>query len=160
MNVYDVEVESDDVEDMLDRVTLWMDDSHLSPFVREAFGDIMQESASDRFSTESSGGTPWAPLKPATLRRRVEAGYPAAHPINVRSGKMRSFLIHSVPQGGSAGSEIEYSWPERATGELYMKILRAQGWTRVDTRPVIDVDATDVDDFVDRAFHDLERSVR
>lgn len=37
-------------------------------------------------------GQPWEPLSAATEQFRRVHGFPAAHPINVRTGKMRSFV--------------------------------------------------------------------
>ena len=158
---YDVTLETHDVESMMERFALWTDNTHLDDFTRETFGEMMRDSAQRRFDTESNRGASWEPLHSATIRRRQEQGFPGAHPINVRTGRMKSLLIHSRPEGGPTGDGVEFEWPERVGGELYMKMLRAAGYDkRTPARPVIDADESHVEDFIDKAFTDLEAFVR
>lgn len=82
------------------------------PAVIAVFRTIVEEA----FATEGgSTGEPWAPLKPATQRDREREGYPGAHPILRRSGRLeRSLMLGSesivveAPRYLALGSEVEY----------------------------------------------------
>ena len=158
MRVFLIDVDAESVEQLMIRTALWLDDSRLGPLTRELFGDIMSEAVQQRFATESNRGEAWEPLTAATIARRLARGFPGAHPINVRTGQMRSFLIHSTPRPQAASDGVEYIWPESSGGELYMKMLRSTGAdSRTPARPVIDADQTHVNDFIGQAMADFER---
>lgn len=82
------------------------------PAVIAVFKTIVEEV----FASEgASTGEPWAPLKPATQQDRVRHGYPAAHPILRRSGRLeRSLMLGSesivveAPRYLALGSDVEY----------------------------------------------------
>lgn len=158
VNTVDVIVDTKDAESVINRINDWLNEPHLSDMTRDLFSDVMKEEAEHQFNV---GGDPsWQPLKTATIVRRIAMGF-GAGPINVRTGAMEKHVTQSTAHGGPTTDGAEFSWPDSAHGELYMKLLRAQGWDkRVPARPVINADDSEVDEFITRAFNDLEAFVR
>lgn len=88
---------------------------------------LMKAQIGQTFATETSpSGAAWAALTPATQHFRRSSGYPAAHPINVRSGAMKRFLLTSHRVEGVVGG-VEASIPGvEPTGLLGKKLMTAQ----------------------------------
>jgi hypothetical protein len=71
------------------------------------------------FASEGSyGGYPWAPLALSTQADRARKGFPPAHPILVRTSRLRDSLLESghpeacgqiTPRGWFMGTQVEYA---------------------------------------------------
>jgi hypothetical protein len=76
------------------------------PAVLQAFQAITARA----FASEgASTGAAWAPLTPATQRDRVRQGFPAAHPILQRTGKlMRALTLGEGAYASMTASALTY----------------------------------------------------
>lgn len=93
------------------------------------------------FNTETDpGGTAWARLTEATERIREFHGYPPAHPINVRTKAMRSFILGTfdlsgVVSPGQHSVRLIYPQTNFPSGDMLNKITHAQRGGVVNGRP-------------------------
>jgi phage gpG-like protein len=72
--------------------------SNPTPQITNRIEDAVRVGFAENFATESAGGTPWEQLAPFTNADRVKKGFPAAHPILVRTGDYRdSFTDRNNP---------------------------------------------------------------
>jgi len=96
---------------------------------------ILRERASTRFSGEGDDAvSPWIDLAFATGRIRAAQGYSPYHPINVRSGALRNFILNSFTVRPSASGAV-MMMPGNASGVLLSKLRVAQqGGKRVETQ--------------------------
>lgn len=96
----------------------------------------------------------WAPLRPVTEWIRVFEGFPAAHPINVRTGNLRGWLTTNDGFTNEYGYGAKLTWPTPPpAGELASKYKTAQvggkvkvgnNYRTVVPRPVVGADQTDL----------------
>lgn len=88
--------------------------------------DWLQQRGQDRFAAEGDDASgDWEPLKPATRKIRHDSGYPPSHPINVRSGDLRDFLLGddgAITPLGADGARL--TWPGTAPSGLTKEKLR------------------------------------
>lgn len=65
-----------------------------------------------RFSSEGDDASgPWQPLGPATEAIRGAAGYGPAHPINVRTGDLRDYLLGDRGDVMGVGGGYQLTYP-------------------------------------------------
>jgi hypothetical protein len=65
-----------------------------------------------RFVNEGDDASgPWQPLSPATEAIRASQGYSPAHPINVRSGELRNFLLGNRGDVTGLGGGFQLTYP-------------------------------------------------
>lgn len=123
-----------------------LSDSSMEAFLLRNTADYIHERTRARFAGEGDDVTgAWQPLLPATEHIRMNLGYPGAHPINVRTGDMESYLT-----GDSGAITGQTTWtfpaPGSATGELAEKIKTAQQGKAMPStvpRPVIGMNNVD-----------------
>lgn len=96
----------DDLARFVDRL------SNPTPQFTAQIEDAVRAGFAENFATESAGGTPWEQLAFDTMLDRVVHGFPAAHPILVRTGDYRA----SFTDRQDANAFMEFA----ATGD---------GWT-------------------------------
>lgn len=82
----------------------------------------------NRFATEGDDASgKWAPLAPATETIRATMGYGPAHPINVRTGQLRDWVLDASPEiiVSSGGASMRYP-SDPPSGKLAAKVETAQ----------------------------------
>lgn len=121
----------------------------LQSFMHGVVVPWLQMRAADRFANEGDDAVgQWTPLKQATMYLRMNQGFPAAHPINVRTGQMRNFILGAHGNVTAAPGVASLNWPG-PTGRVKSideKIRTAQmGKPNPATvaRPVLGVSMTD-----------------
>ena len=126
----------------------------LEQFMQDDLAEYLRNRAQSRFANEGDDAVgAWAPLKPATETRRSAKGYSPAHPINVRSGDLKSYITgnNGTVTGGLADWLL--TWPDAPpSGELDEKTRTAQMgkiFPSTVARPVIGLGQTDVRDIED-----------
>jgi hypothetical protein len=103
-------------------------------FLQDYVDPVLRKRTEERFQGEGDDVSgPWLPLAPATVLRRG-----SAHPINVRTGQMKRYLLDEPPDivTHSLGATM---WSPGRTGsrELQSKVGTAQqGGTTPEGRPV------------------------
>jgi phage gpG-like protein len=75
----------------------------LSPIFKRVSEKFRQEIGFQFTSEGSHGGHAWAPLKPATVRDRINKGYGGEHPILVRTGRLRDSLRNEQHRDACGG---------------------------------------------------------
>lgn len=122
-------------------LALWME-SVLTPY--------LQQRARDRFRSEGDDAVgKWAPLSPATVSIRENAGYSGEHPINHRSGQLERYITSGAVMRVTlfpGGALMTYPGNE-PTGELGRKLQTAQegkGQPYTPARPVLGISSKDI----------------
>ena len=121
-----VTVVTTDVTAMVLKLQDRLSPSALKGFLIERAHRDLRLRAEQRFSSEGDDATgPWQQLAYATGRIRMFQGYGPFHPINVRTGKLKSFVLNSFTiKAQSRG--VTLMMPGSATGELMAKFRTAQ----------------------------------
>ena len=80
-----------------------------TPFYK-AVGDHLVNSTRSNFDREAApDGTPWQPLRPSTLQRRVKLGQASTKILTV-SKRLQASIIYQIENGGvRIGSPVEYA---------------------------------------------------
>jgi hypothetical protein len=134
----DIEIMGDtrQVDNMLRSLYTAFEDDNLGyDFLQDYVDPILRQTTEQRFASEGDAVSgPWAPLAPATVNMRGGR----AHPINVRTGAMKQYLVDSDPDISvhSLGATM---WSPGKTGskKLQDKVRIAQeGGTTPTGRPV------------------------
>ena len=118
----------------------------LSIFVSTRLRQWLQERAEARFVAEGDDASgKWKPLSDTTNKIRESLGYPAAHPINVRTGELKRYVESGKGDVGIDGFGVTYRWPGGpVTPGIEKKMVGAQmGTGRQTARPVAAVNITD-----------------
>lgn len=154
--VVDIEIFGDSraVDNMLRSLyNAFGDEMIATEFLEAAVDPLLRKSIEERFASEGDAASgPWAPLAEATVARREAAGFPGAHPINVRTGAMKRHLVDDPPKivPHSLGATM---WSPGSPGDAQMqsKVRTAQmgGVTpegsSVPARPVLLVGPNDLE---------------
>lgn len=146
-------VESHDMDLILSRLEGSLTDERISVFMEEEAMPYLHGRIAERFAHEGDDIVgQWAPLRFSTEQTRSDAGFPAAHPINERTGDLRRWLVesHTVTESGAG---ILGEIPGTAAGglELMDKLTTAQlGSTDPATvaRPVLGIGVLDMESIV------------
>lgn len=106
------------------------------------------ERAEDRFEGEGDDAVgAWAPLRFPTRAVRKDAGYGATGPINVRTGKLKEYVLDSQGDVRSTGSSASLKWPDATprglTGTKVRTAQRGSKTSNTVARPVIAMNETD-----------------
>src|SRR4051812_39482393 len=89
----DIVVDDKDVVHLFDSFERAVTTVSLERLLSGGIADALRWRAQNRFTTEGdSASGKWAALRPATEDIREFLGYPRAHPINKRSGELRTFV--------------------------------------------------------------------
>lgn len=74
----------------------------------QEIAELLRESSEQSFDDQQSpDGRPWAPLKPATARRKQKKGYSSL--ALVRDGFLRTLTAVATPTVAVAGSNLPYA---------------------------------------------------
>lgn len=144
-----VDVDKDNVEEMLNRVSNALSTVGMYAFLYGAVGPWLRERAEDRFQAEGDDVSgKWLPLEAYTQRVRSAAGYGAQHPINRRTGELESYITDGGWDVISAGAFSQLTFPGNAPSvSEAVKVSAAQiGVTYPSTpaRPVLGVNEVDL----------------
>lgn len=123
----------------------------LEEFLEDIADPYLKDRVSSRFASEGDDAVnQWLPLDPTTVRIRQALGYGGAHPINVRTRDMISYLMNSGPETGIYPDGMELTFPARgAPTPVQEKIETAQmgkPFPNTPPRPVVALSNTDSDD--------------
>lgn len=131
---------------MLAKLSTILSSGSIAVWLDTEVDPILHERAAQRFKEEGDDASgAWASLSDATESIRESQGYGAAHPINVRSGELQSYIEDT--QGRTvvdpAGATLSYPG-DSPTGQVWAKLEGAQlGEGRAPARPVLAVSETD-----------------
>jgi hypothetical protein len=111
-----IEVDEEQVLNMLFRLDVATSQIGFASWATTEIDPWLQMRARDRFKGEGDGASgKWRSLSTLTQEWRFMQGYPASHPINVRSGALRDYVESADGQWLSEGHEGgRYVWPEVA----------------------------------------------
>ena len=141
----------DHASDSLRRLTQGLDD--LSPLMRGIAGvieDAAQQAFEDQASQES--GTPWAELKPATVKRRGGD----ANPILQVRGDLAKLSSDYGQRYAQVGSNEPYAAIHQFGGTSDM----APGPAGIPARPFLGLSEDDIDEIEDLTVDYLEDALR
>lgn len=133
-------VDTSDITDTILKMQERLSPSGLKTFlITKAHRDLRRRTTA-RFNTEGDDATgPWAQLAFMTGRIRAFQGYGPFHPINVRTGQLRSFVLNSFTVKEQSRG-VTLMMPGAASGKLLSKFKQAQqgggGKTRT-SRPTV-----------------------
>lgn len=121
----------------------------LATFLGNMVDPFLRARIDGRFNSEGddvSGA--WHPLTQATEMIRAAKGFSPAHPINVRTNKMRHFLVNTPGELFANGFEVILSHPPLSgNAETEKKIRTAQEGAKsppTPPRPVLGVNENDL----------------
>lgn len=143
------ETDSSGAQAVFEALNERLESDALVDFMRKEIEPYIKLRIEGRFAAEGDDVTgQWHPLTVATKLIRARNGFPPDHPINVRTGKMKDYLVHSPSDIKIQGPEVELTHPG-PTGdrELQDKIRTAQeGKTkpRTPARPVLGLNENDL----------------
>lgn len=120
----------------------------LSLFLKTVVDPFVRNRIEQRFISEGDDVSgKWHPLTAATALIRTQKGFPPDHPINVRTGLMRQFLVGTPGDVRASGPLVTLTHPPpTADGLMTQKISTAQaGKSRPQTpaRPVMGLNTND-----------------
>jgi len=131
------------------QVTRRLSGASLSEFMMREVSPFLRKRASIRFAVEGDHASgAWDPLGYMSQKNRILLGFGAEHPINVRTGDLRDWVlgnygeITKVTEGST-----ELTWPGETSGELDEKFTTAQvgkGTPPTQARPVAAADELDL----------------
>lgn len=135
------------VEVLLRRLDTALNPAGIAGFLGGEVDPYLRKRMKDRFLNEGDdvvGG--WAPLSLATQDIRSDAGYGAAHPINVRTGEMEDYITNSPHNLQVEPWGASLTLPGKPpTGEMKDKVERAQfGDNAAPPRPVLGMNERDL----------------
>lgn len=111
-NVDIVHVDATSAIARMQRIGVKLSMTGLQAFMHGTVVPWLQMRAADRFSQEGDDAVgKWSPLKQATMYLRANQGFPPAHPINVRTGQMRNFIVHASGNVTAAPGIASLNWP-------------------------------------------------
>ncbi len=144
-----IETDSSEADAVIDSLLEKMSPVGLSAFLHTIVDPWVRNRIDQRFANEGdemSGD--WHPLAVSTQQIRASYGYPPDHPINVRTGKMRSFLVgtNSDVKPNGFGATLQHP-PPTADPITAKKIATAQSGSSfppTPARPVVGLDENDL----------------
>lgn len=110
------------------RLMMRLRQSSLRIFMQDKVRPFINQRTRDRFRTEGDDASgKWAQLQLTTGRIRMFQGFPPLHPINVRTGQLRTFVTTSsrVSSAGQNGASITFPGT-LPRGEIRHKLEIAQ----------------------------------
>jgi hypothetical protein len=145
-----IEADTDEADAVLAALELRLSSAGLGMFLESVVDPWIRQRISARFASEGDDMSgKWHPLAVATQQIRAYYGHPPDHPINVRSGDLRSFLISEDSDIKMWGGGASLIHPPQGSASPMMakKIATAQGGSSfppTPARPVIGVDENDL----------------
>lgn len=123
-----IEVDSRDVDKALGLLDVNTRDSSMRNLLKARVWPYIQGRIAARFANEGDEASgKWAELAYNTGRIRAMQGFPATHPINVRTGALKDFALNSYRISGSAASGATLTAPGDLRGKILTeKVRRAQ----------------------------------
>lgn len=141
-----IEVTDEEALFALTRLDTLLNPQTLAVFMAEVVDPYMHQRIRERFDSEGDDASgKWAALRAATQAYRAQQGYGAEHPINVRTGELRSFMEDTPGRAVPDPAGANLFLPGRgASTEVAKKLRTAQGAKQgVVARPVLAMNETD-----------------
>lgn len=143
----DIQVDPAQVTRLLLRMQIRLQAAGLQMFMTNTAVPWLQRRAAMRFGAEGDDASGrWTPLRKATENFRTRQGFPAAHPINVRTLQMFDFITNAPGgmTGGAGYSSLNWPGARGRVRQIDEKIRTAQGLTPgVVARPVLGLSQRD-----------------
>jgi hypothetical protein len=145
-----IETDASEAVAVLDALMIRSSPVGLSAFLDTVVDPWVRNRIDQRFNSEGdevSGS--WDPLAAATQQIRASYGFPPDHPINVRTGMMRNFLVGtpSDVKPNGFGADLQHPPPGAGSSVMQKKIQTAQsGSSNPNTvaRPVVGLNENDM----------------
>jgi len=150
MTGYYVQIDADasEVTKVIQHLQDKLSPTGLSVFLNTMVDPYIRNRIDQRFGSEGddvSGA--WHPLEQATQQIRAAYGYPPDHPINVRTGKMRSFLVHTQSDVQPNGMGATLTHPPLTGDPITLKKIKTaqtgSSSPATPARPVIGLNQND-----------------
>lgn len=125
----DVHLVVDDtgVRHVIEALQLRLQPDALKEFLIAHAHTALRERAAQRFANEGDDVVgKWAELARATGIVRQFLGYSPFHPINVRTGALRDYVLNTFTTRNSGGAGAVLMMPGPASGEMLSKLRVAQ----------------------------------
>lgn len=140
----DITVDTSDIDEAIAQYLTALSPPSIGAWLKGPMVEWLQLRMTERFDNEGDSAVgEWLDLAPKTQEIRAALGFPAEHPINERTGEMRSFL--ETNEGLLWANGMVMSFPDRTPGDLRWALLGAQG--ALDHQParrVLAMDTTDM----------------
>lgn len=152
---FHINFDSVSVEEVLRNLESTFESASLADFLRNEATSHLRARARSRFSSEGDDATgKWLPLKESTNAIRRKLGFPPAHPINVRTGELKAYVLVAPPAIIQTAGAATLTWPGNVGGgRIEEKFLTAQIGSDVNhqypgsytpPRPVVGVSVNDM----------------
>lgn len=143
----DIESDTSDLLGVIAELKLRLGPGGLQDFLAFHVEPWLRMRTENRFAQEGDEvvGT-WQPLERATEAIRASQGFPPAHPINHRTGRMEYFLVNTPGDVKATGLGAQVTYPRPGANGQMDKIATAQmgkGFPKTPPRPVLGVNEND-----------------
>lgn len=135
---------------LLERLEARLSDPSVAAFMRGALAPLLQAQSAAKFASESGHTGKWRPLKASTREVRRSQGYGPSSPINVREGRLKSFVTSAGGNIRHEGVAVAMEWPDKVsmndTTLMYAYHTAQAGSSRWKTpaRPVVGLTPGDI----------------
>ena len=145
-----IDVDQSDLDDVVHNLETKLSPAGLAGFLDSVVDPFIRGRIDGRFGSEGDDVSGrWHPLTQATQQIRASYGFPPDHPINVRTGKLHSFLVTNdsevLPNG--LGATLTHPAPGSIDPVTAKKLATAQGGSAspsTPARPVLGVNDNDL----------------
>lgn len=144
----DIEVEDSDFQAAMALLNFRTSPAGISAFLATVADPYVRARISQRFASEGDDVSGrWHPLTRATESIRTSKGFPPAHPINVRTGKMESFLVNTPGdiKPNPIGATLEHPRPTDPLTQQKINVAqRGKSRPQTPSRPVLGYNENDL----------------
>jgi len=126
--IVDVRIDTAQVQAIMAILQARLSSPGLHGWLHGVMVPFLQNRAINRFANEGDEVTgKWTPLKASTVMIRQAHGHPGDHPINVRTGQMRNFIVAAPGSTKGSAGYAALTWPGPVpTGKMMTKVQTAQ----------------------------------
>lgn len=102
-----------------------LSDAGLEEFLEDVAHPYLQDRAAARFAAEGDDAVgQWLPLDATTVQIRLALGYGGAHPINVRTRDMLTYMLTSAAETSRVAEGMELTFPHSGGDPMIQEKIR------------------------------------
>lgn len=102
-----------------------LSDPGIEEFLEDIADPYLKDRAAARFSAEGDDAVGrWLPLDATTQQIRLALGYGAAHPINVRTRDLMTYILSSGPETSKVADGMQLTFPASGADPLTQEKIR------------------------------------
>ena len=120
-----IDVDDRDLVNQLLALYHRLSDQGLEEYLEDIAHPYLQDRAAARFAAEGDDAVgKWLPLDATTVQIRLALGYGGAHPINVRTRDLLTYMITAGAETGKIADGMELTFPASGGDPLIQEKIR------------------------------------